>query len=89
MQLSSIRSCSSCLMPECTAAAFMPRIRSCETWSFISATSGVMTMHSPSIAITGTWKHIDLPPPVGIRPKVSRPAMTLSMISRCMLRKLS
>lgn len=38
-------------------------------------------------ARAGTWKVMDLPPPVGIRPRVSSPRAILSMMSRCMPRK--
>jgi hypothetical protein len=45
--------------------------------------SGVITRHNPSIAIAGTWKVIDLPPPVGNSAKVSLPSRTDWMISSC------
>ena len=53
----------------------------------IKAISGVITRQIPSIVIAGTWKVIDLPPPVGIRPSVSFPAQTERMISSCKGRK--
>ncbi len=46
----------------------------CCTWSFIRAMRGVMTIHTPSLTKAGTWKVMDLPPPVGIRPRVSSSA---------------
>ena len=58
------------------------------TWSFISAIRGVMTRHKPSFANAGTWKVMDLPPPVGISPSVSCPSPMLRMMSSCMPRKL-
>src|SRR5690606_23590964 len=51
--------------------------------SFISAINGVTTMQIPSLCMAGTWKHRDLPPPVGIRASVSLPANTDAMISDC------
>ena len=39
---------------EYIAAAIMPRRRRLYTWSFISAMSGVMTIHTPSAARAGT-----------------------------------
>ena len=48
-----------------------------------------MTRQTPSCAKAGTWKVMDLPPPVGIKPNVSLPLPTLSIISRCMPRKSS
>ena len=59
----------------------------CATWSFINAMSGVITTQIPSMAMAGTWKQIDLPPPVGNNAKVSRPATTASTISSCNGRK--
>ena len=89
MQLSMAVIISWRFMPEWMAAARMPRASRCCTWSFIKAIKGVMTMHVPSQAKAGTWNVIDLPPPVGISPRVSRPAEMLSMMSRCMPRKSS
>ena len=66
------------------AAALMPFFLRCATWSFINAMSGVMTMHTPSMASAGTWKVMLLPPPVGMRPRVSLPWQMLSMMSFCM-----
>ena len=82
MQFSSVASISSCPMLLFTNAADMPSRRRFATWSFIRAMSGVITMHTPFIAIAGTWNVIDLPPPVGISPMVSLPEPMLSMISR-------
>ena len=72
---------SSCFMPLYMAAALMPLRRRLNTWSFIRAISGVMTIHVPSMASAGTWKVMLLPPPVGISPNVSCPLLMLSMIS--------
>ena len=49
----------------------------------MSEISGVTTMQTPSIAIAGTWKQIDFPPPVGSRARVSFPLMTESTMSSC------
>ena len=89
MQFSSAVTISEWVMPEFTDVAFIPLRRRPFTWSFISAISGVTTMHTPCIAIAGTWKVMLLPPPVGIRPRVSCPAPMLSMMSFCMPRKSS
>ena len=51
------------------------------TWSFIKATSGLMTRQMPGRAKAGTWKVMDFPPPVGIKAKVSAPARTLRITS--------
>ena len=76
-------------MPEYTAVALMPLARRLRTWSFIKAMSGVMTRHKPGRASAGTWKVMDLPPPVGISPSVSFPLPMLRMMSSCIPRKLS
>ena len=89
MAFSSVAMTSACIMPEYTAAALMPLLRRLSTWSFIKAMSGVITKHTPGIDRAGTWNVTDLPPPVGISPRVSLPAQTLSIISRCMPRKSS
>ncbi len=89
MQLSRVVTISLCDIPEYIAAATIPAFRRRFTWSFISAMSGVTTMHVPSFASAGTWKVIDLPPPVGIRPRVSLPLPMLSMMSSCIPRKSS
>ena len=39
------------------------------------------------MAIAGTWKQIDFPPPVGSKAKVSRQETTASTISSCKGRK--
>ena len=46
-------------------------------------------MQMPSIAIVGTWKVSDFPPPVGMSPSVSFPDAILWIISPCKGRKLS
>ena len=71
--LSRIFSISALCMLLYMAYAFTPLWRRCSTWSFIRAMSGVTTMHTPSMAMAGTWNVIDLPPPVGISPRVSFP----------------
>ena len=89
IQLSRIFTCSLCVCSEDMAYAGMESLRRCSTWSFIRDMSGVMTMHTPSIARAGTWNVMDLPPPVGISPRVSCPDPMLSIISRCIPRKSS
>lgn len=76
-------------MPEWMAAARMPLRRRLATWSFIRAMSGVTTTQTPSAASAGTWKVMDLPPPVGMRPSVSWPLPMLCMMGSCMPRKSS
>ena len=49
------------------------------TWSRISATSGDTTTVRPSITSAGTWKHSDLPEPVGITVSTLRPPSSASM----------
>ena len=83
MQFSSVTMISCLDMPEKMAAELMPRFCRCITWSFIRDISGVMTIQTPSWAKAGTWKVMDLPPPVGIRPKVSLPESMLSMMDSC------
>ena len=61
----------------------IPRFCRFFTWSFIKATSGLITRQIPGIANAGTWKVIDLPPPVGISANVSCPDRILSMTSAC------
>ena len=39
-------------------------------------------MQTPFMARADTWNVMLLPPPVGMRPKVSRPALMLSMTCR-------
>ena len=53
------------------AVARIFRRRRFSTWSFISAMSGVITKQVPSIMSAGTWNVMLLPPPVGMRPRVS------------------
>jgi hypothetical protein len=59
-----------------TKAAGSPRAVSASTWSFMSEMSGETTTVSPGSMSAGTWKHSDLPPPVGRMTSVSRPAST-------------
>ena len=40
-------------------------------WGRRRAIRGVITKHNPGCAKAGTWKVMDLPPPVGINPSVS------------------
>ena len=86
-QFSSVARISSWVSPVCMAAAAMLRRLRFITWSFMRAMSGVITMHTPVMVSAGTWNVIDLPPPVGMSPSVSRPLLMLSIISRCMPRK--
>ena len=76
------------LISELMKAARMPRFCRWATWSFINATSGLMTRQMPGRAKAGTWKVMDLPPPVGISASVSVPANTLRITSSCPGRKL-
>jgi hypothetical protein len=76
-------SISSCESPEYIARAFIFFFIRASTWSFIKAIRGVITMQIPSSAKTGTWKVIDLLPPVGIRAKVSFFSETERIISSC------
>ena len=46
-------------------------------------------MQRPPFTNAGTWKHIDLPPPVGSSANVSRPSNTDTMMSSCNGRKQS
>ena len=57
--------------------------------AFMRAMSGETTRHRPSVAMAGTWKHTDLPPPVGIRARVSFFCSADFMISSCIGRKES
>ena len=88
-QLSSATSISRLLMPDTIDTAFIPFARRFSTWSLISAISGDTTMHNPSLAKAGTWKHTDFPPPVGSSASVSCPSNTDWMISCCIGRKAS
>ena len=76
-------------MPAWMANALTPRAWRFCTWSFISAMSGVMTSATPSRMSPGTWKHTDLPPPVGRMASTSRPSSASRMISSCMGRNAS
>ncbi len=46
-----------------------PACRRARTWSRISAMRGERTMVTPSRQSAGSWKHSDLPPPVGMMAK--------------------
>lgn len=57
-------------------------VNTAEAEAFVPVVNqGVMTIVTPFIASAGTWKVIDFPPPVGIKPSVSCPAPIDSMIS--------
>ncbi len=58
------------------------------TWSFIREISGETTSVRPPSSRAGIWYVTDLPAPVGITPRQSRPAITAWMISSCPARKL-
>jgi hypothetical protein len=64
-------------------AAGTPHSVSASTWSFISEISGEITTASPGETMAGTWKHTDLPPPVGRTTITSRPPLRCSMASFC------
>ena len=70
-------------------AAGMPFARNASTWSFMSAMRGETTIVSPSSISAGTWKHSDLPPPVGISTTVSLPLSTHAITSNCVGRNVS
>src|SRR5687767_14401703 len=53
----------------------------------MSATSGVTTTVRPPSTTAGTWKHTDLPPPVGSTASTSRPESTDSTTAVCDGRK--
>ena len=61
------------MLPEVSAPASTPAALSARTWSRISAISGEMTTVTPSRHRAGSWKHSDLPPPVGMMASVLRP----------------
>ena len=63
--------------------AGMLRFNKFSTWSFINAINGLITRHNPSVKSAGTWKQIDLPPPVGKTASVSFPSNTDCIISSC------
>ena len=65
--------------PEWMPSAATPASLSAATWSRISATSGETTTVSPSITSAGTWKHSDLPEPVGITVSTFRPPSSASI----------
>ena len=52
-------------------AAGIPFALSPSTWSFMSAIKGDTTTVTPSVVTAGIWKHILLPPPVGISTRQS------------------
>ncbi|MOA13388.1 hypothetical protein D3C78_1334370 [compost metagenome] len=81
--------CCSGVSVEFSAAAGTPSSSSVATWSSISAISGETTTVKPGRSSPGTWKHNDLPPPVGISTRASPPLATQSMIAAWRPRKLS
>ena len=64
--------------PELMASAPTPARRSACTWSCMSAIRGDTTIVRPLISKAGTWKHNDLPEPVGITVSTWRPASRAS-----------
>jgi len=54
-----------------------------ETWSIIKATKGLTTTQMPSCRSAVSWKHNDLPPPVGSTTKVFLPERDASIASSC------
>ena len=72
---------------ECSAAAATPCCRIAATWSSIRAMSGETTTPSPGRHSAGTWKHSDLPPPVGMSTSPEPPAITWRTISSWRPRK--
>jgi hypothetical protein len=74
---------------EFSAAAATPSSSRVATWSSINAISGDTTTVRPGRSSAGTWKHSDLPPPVGISTRASPPLATHSMIAAWRPRKLS
>jgi hypothetical protein len=54
------------VLPEVSAPASTPASRRPRTWSRIKAMRGEITTVTPSRMIAGSWKHSDLPPPVGM-----------------------
>ena len=73
---------------ELRKVAATPFAVSASTWSFISAISGEITTVSPGRTSAGSWKHSDLPPPVGKSAKTSRPSSDARMMPSCNDRKL-
>lgn len=65
------------------ASAVMSRFFRLATWSFIKAIKGDTTMQTPSIQSAGTWKQMDLPPPVGSKANASLPSNTERTMSSC------
>ena len=57
------------------------------TWSFIRACKGeITTVRAPTCsldAIAGSWKHSDLPPPVGMTASTGSSASTAVVITSC------
>ena len=70
-------------IPACMEKAVIPFFLKFSTWSFINAINGLTTRQRPSLAIAGTWKQIDFPPPVGNSAKVSSPPRTELIMSSC------
>ena len=66
-------------LPELILSAATPASLSAATWSCISATSGDTTTVRPSPTSAGTWKHSDLPEPVGITASALRPDSSVSI----------
>src|SRR5687767_11919763 len=81
--VSRVFSTSFLVMPEWMKNEVIPFLLRFSTWSFINAISGVITRHRPSIAIAGTWKQIDFPPPVGSRARQSFLLSTVLIMSSC------
>src|SRR5689334_12107684 len=67
----------------------MPLSCSNRTWSCMSAISGEITMQTPGRSRVGSWKHSDLPPPVGMMASTSRPRRMSLTISCWPGRKVS
>ncbi|MCY1178667.1 hypothetical protein D3C81_1850310 [compost metagenome] len=73
--------CCSALNVEFRAAAATPSSSRVATWSSIKAINGETTTARPSRNKAGTWKHRDLPPPVGISTSASPPLATRSIMA--------